>query len=396
MKLQFIQLLLLFALTSITFSIPVNTENEKDVEKSDTHEKRYDANTYIHSIGHFFTSSDVKRNVFYNGLKNLDVYYSKKNKNGKNPVLIYIYGGTWYLGEKSLYSKLGEALRDRGIITVIPNYIQFPFGGIDEMTYDISKAIKWVYKNIHNYGGDKDNIIVLGHSSGAHLLSLTLLRNSLGLETNSSDKFISGLPMLKRVVLLNGPYDFDLLSDRLKETGNKPENSGTEAFLKVALNSNDACPTDILKKYQDKSIYNLGAELIVLMHAEEDGTVPVLSSYELYEQIERTTNNPVALYITHGYNHCGITEGIMNGDEEAKRLIIDAALSEDLLTRNESNDSNPEEEDNIKEKYIKEDTEEEIVNNENEENARIEEENARKEAEEKAIKEAEEKAIKEA
>eukprot|EP00833_Pecoramyces_ruminatium_P017767 jgi/Orpsp1_1/1191799/evm.model.d7180000088567.1 len=97
MKLQFIRVLLLVALTSLTFSIPINTETVKDVENIDNHVKRYDANTYIHSIGHFFTSKDVKRNVFYNGLKNLDVYYSKKDKNGKNPVLIYIFGGSWYL-----------------------------------------------------------------------------------------------------------------------------------------------------------------------------------------------------------------------------------------------------------------------------------------------------------
>ena len=113
-------------------------------------------------------------------LKDQDSYVYKIIKDLK-PVL--------ELSESTLYTIL-RRLEDSGMITVIPNYIQFPLGDINGMTYDISEAIKWVYNNIHEYGGDKDNIVVLGHSSGAHLLMLTLLRNSLGLDANSSDYYI--------------------------------------------------------------------------------------------------------------------------------------------------------------------------------------------------------------
>lgn len=33
--------------------------------------------------------------------------------------------------------------------------------------------MKWIYENISNYGGDKNKIVLLGHSAGAHLVSLT-------------------------------------------------------------------------------------------------------------------------------------------------------------------------------------------------------------------------------
>jgi len=42
-----------------------------------------------------------RRNVKYNGSKALDIYYLNENNNSnvsKRPVVIYIYGGIWFLG----------------------------------------------------------------------------------------------------------------------------------------------------------------------------------------------------------------------------------------------------------------------------------------------------------
>ena len=47
-----------------------------------------------------------RRNVKYNGSKALDIYYLNENNNStennsnisKRPVVIYLYGGIWFLG----------------------------------------------------------------------------------------------------------------------------------------------------------------------------------------------------------------------------------------------------------------------------------------------------------
>jgi arylformamidase len=38
---------------------------------------------------------------------------------------------------------------------------------------DVADAVKWVYDNIGMYGGDRDKIVIMGHSAGAHLVALT-------------------------------------------------------------------------------------------------------------------------------------------------------------------------------------------------------------------------------
>jgi len=331
MKLQFFQTLFCLALATLTFSNPIKTEVESIEEVSNNNStniitlsnpftKRADIGTYISSIGNFFKTKDVKRNVFYDGIKNLDIYYKKK-ENTKKPVVIYIYGGTWYLGEKSLYSKLGDFLNNNGYVGVIPNYVQFPYGTLDEMIEDICNAIIWVYNNIGKYNGDNQNMILLGHSSGAHLSALTLIKSALRLKGYGSYSITKSLPLFQRVVLLNGPYDFDVFSEMSKSTGITSENSSFESFASAILGSKLSCPTDILKNYSNKSIQYLGANRFNIIHSTKDTVVPISSASGLLDQIQRTSNIPAYVYVVEGFPHCGITEGVMNGNEYAQYVL---------------------------------------------------------------------------
>jgi acetyl esterase/lipase len=38
---------------------------------------------------------------------------------------------------------------------------------------DVADAVKWIYDNISAYGGNKNKMVLLGHSAGAHLVSLS-------------------------------------------------------------------------------------------------------------------------------------------------------------------------------------------------------------------------------
>ncbi len=42
------------------------------------------------------------------------------------------------------------------------------------MLQDCDTAIQWVSDNIHRYGGDPDNVYIVGQSAGAHISSLCL------------------------------------------------------------------------------------------------------------------------------------------------------------------------------------------------------------------------------
>ena len=49
----------------------------------------------------------------------LDVYAPRKPR-PKAPVVVFLYGGSWQSGSKTLYRFVGLSLASRGFITVVP------------------------------------------------------------------------------------------------------------------------------------------------------------------------------------------------------------------------------------------------------------------------------------
>ena len=115
----------------------------------------------------------------------LNVFYPRKTKELK-PVFIFIHGGNWNSGKKSLYSFFGSRMARKGIVTVIIDYPLSPQAKYDQMAIASAKAVKWVKENIVQYGGDPEKVFVSGHSAGGHLAALIAIDNkyfdSLGIK----------------------------------------------------------------------------------------------------------------------------------------------------------------------------------------------------------------------
>jgi arylformamidase len=100
----------------------------------------------------------------------LDVYAPTQGKN--LPVVIWIHGGGWKVGDKNSVQKKPQAFIEQGFVFVATNYRFLPKVTLKEMTSDIAKAIHWVHNHAQEYGGDPKSIFVMGHSAGAHLAAL--------------------------------------------------------------------------------------------------------------------------------------------------------------------------------------------------------------------------------
>lgn len=115
-------------------------------------------------------------------LLSLDIYYNSA-LDIKKPIVIYVHGGGWSVGDKSnqIDNKV-NLFQSLGYLLVSVNYRLSPFpyelNNPNRIMYpthnnDFADAIKWVFDNIDQYGGNPNKIALLGHSAGAHLVSLT-------------------------------------------------------------------------------------------------------------------------------------------------------------------------------------------------------------------------------
>ncbi|OXM87049.1 carboxylesterase/lipase family protein [Paenibacillus rigui] len=101
----------------------------------------------------------------------------------KRPVVVWLHGGHYMTGAGSLDWYDGAELSKAGnIVTVGVNYRLGAFGFLyyPEVSdgkmgiYDILTALKWVQNHIACFGGDPDQVTVMGQSSGAHVIMCLL------------------------------------------------------------------------------------------------------------------------------------------------------------------------------------------------------------------------------
>jgi acetyl esterase/lipase len=126
--------------------------------------------------------------------------------------VVFIYGGSWDSGEKSMYRFVGKLLASRGFITVIPDYRVYPAAKYPEFLRDNAEAVAFAKSHAAEWGADPSRLFLAGHSAGAYdAAMLGLDRRWLGAVGLDPRHDVVG------VVGLAGPYDFlPLRDDKLK------------------------------------------------------------------------------------------------------------------------------------------------------------------------------------
>ncbi|OUM67388.1 hypothetical protein PIROE2DRAFT_5133 [Piromyces sp. E2] len=267
---------------------------------------------------------NIERDILYNGNRKLDVYYNKLNiisKKKLKPVYIFIYGGSWYSGSKVKFTKFGSLLEENDYIAVLPDYVLFPHGGFDDMVDDIFRAIQWTFSNIQRYGGDPNRVSIAAYSAGAHLTTLTLFKSLLAYPNNKIN--LPRFPLLEKVVLLNGPYDFDDYSVINKFLGKEMENSIVENIAKVIFKSKNISPTDLFKSFPNNSLSSLGAKKFVFFYTSNDTQVKESSALHLMDQMKRVCPKVNIQYVyKQGYEHTTLTRGVRAGSVKEENVFM--------------------------------------------------------------------------
>ena len=195
----------LLLVTSLTFS-----------SQSNTHA---DESEYLHAhigggLSHppfaFFMATWYRDIVYDSSVKNasqtsLDIYVSDPVET-PSPVMIWVHGGGYMAGDKAHSKELDPKPEfftgKMGFIFVSTNYRLMQEGRYPHGVQDLANALTWVQDNIAQFGGDPEQIYLMGHSAGANMAA-QVATNQEFLKQAGKD-----LSLLKGVILVDGnAYD---------------------------------------------------------------------------------------------------------------------------------------------------------------------------------------------
>ena len=117
----------------------------------------------------------VLRNISYGSdeAERFDVYLPQQAKGA--PVIFMVHGGGWRRGDKAMKSVVENKVArwvPKGFILVSTNYRMLPGTDPIGQAKDVAKAIAFAPGTAASWGGDRGKFILMGHSAGAHLVSL--------------------------------------------------------------------------------------------------------------------------------------------------------------------------------------------------------------------------------
>lgn len=218
----------------------------------------------------------------------LNIWAPDQIERKKLPVAFWIHGGGFGGGYSSEMEFDGKAYCEKGVILVSVGYRVNTFGFLahpwlnEENERNISgnygildqiAALKWVYKNIENFGGDPENITVFGQSAG-----------SMSTQVLISSPLTEG--MIAKAILQSGiSCEENILAtpslEEEMEIGKKyVEITGAKSLEELRTMSAEQLME--AKRILDREIWKMGKGLMV---------VPNKDGYVLTQNVKETWND---------------------------------------------------------------------------------------------------------
>jgi len=91
---------------------------------------------------------------------------------GGAPMLLFIHGGGWEIGDKAGVNALPGYAERHGLLLASANYRMTPEVTARGCAQDVGSAITWMLAHGAEHGGDPKRLFIAGHSAGAHLVAL--------------------------------------------------------------------------------------------------------------------------------------------------------------------------------------------------------------------------------
>ncbi|KAJ7463317.1 alpha/beta-hydrolase [Mycena latifolia] len=222
--------------------------------------------------------------------------YSPLPSETKPPVLLFVYGGGFVTGERTLpapadlgYGNLGLYFSKSGFLTLIPDYRLAPATTFPGPAHDLRAALAWAAANLADTA-DLGRVYLVGHSAGGvHVLTLLLHEPAP----------VPGVTV-KGTVIASAPYHFggSAMADGYYGT---PESTAANA------------PLGLLNASFDEVLGSLPP--LALVHCARDPPEFVAAHGDFVEALEAKKLGRKDI-LAEGHNHISLTWALGTGDGE--------------------------------------------------------------------------------
>lgn len=228
----------------------------------------------------------------------LDLYLPA-HPDGPLPLVIWVHGGGWSLGDKSFCPDLKRWFASAGLAMASIDYRLSGQAHFPAPLEDVRAAIKWLKDSGERYGLDRDAVGLWGASAGAHLATLAALT-----ATGPEDA-------VQAVVDGYAPTDL-LRSDEGAPKNGLIHDCEDSAEAKL-LGARPAEVPELARAASPLAHVHSGAPPFLILHGDADLIVPARQSELLYEALA-SSGCEATLYTIKGLDH-----GFLNTRELEER-----------------------------------------------------------------------------
>ncbi|OBS26095.1 hypothetical protein FPOA_00039 [Fusarium poae] len=127
-------------------------------------------------------------------------FWEPTSKSHKAPIIVFVHGGSWTIGTylDSVGSLKVKYLNDLGYAFASVDFALIPSVTVEEQVQEVADAVSYIMRNSKELGIDPESVVLIGHSSGAHVVSL------VGTDTSYAQKAGFNINHLKGVIALDG------------------------------------------------------------------------------------------------------------------------------------------------------------------------------------------------
>jgi acetyl esterase/lipase len=238
----------------------------------------------------------------------LDIYLPEEGS-GSFPVIIFVHGGAFILGDKrdNQFLQAIDGIR-RGYAVVSVEYRLAFEAKYPAAVFDVKAAVRFLRANASLYSLDGDRFALCGDSAGAHYAVMAAATQGNPAFEDLSQGNAAYSSAVIAVASRFGPFDFALEGAMARETPPKADPFFPDIEMHL-LGAHSDTITGLM--YFTNPLHFIGKDFppIFLEHGSDDMIVPVVHSYRMADKV-RAVCGPqrVELVIRNGYNHGGIDE----------------------------------------------------------------------------------------